>query len=290
MFQRLFGSRSTSRRAPARTVKPCLEALDDRILLSANLLVNEVVVNPPTKPDNASGNEYIELRPNGTVDLNNTWLVVLEGEQGGTANNNAGTIDRAINLSGIAAQGWDQGDYIVVTDQNSGLTAGDNGSFFVIKLNTGSNELLENGSMSVAVLQTAAGLSAGQDLDAGNDGVIDATFMSQSVTVYDAVGYLEDPTDNPNDKVYGFNVTPAGAHPADPDVMARDVSYTTSYSQYLANGGTGAQSEYNTNAWYAAELQGADSADPNPYDYDGSPTFGTGTTQPHVTTRGAANE
>lgn len=298
MFQNWFGSRSKSRPAPARTVKPCLECLDDRILLSANLLVNEVVVNPPAAPDTGTGTEYIELRvaPGQTADFTNTWVVALEGESGGTTTNNPGLADRAIKLSDFTS-GYAGQQFIVITGEESSLetTTGANG-MFVIKLE---DFELENGSMSVAVLQTAAPIvdthtdaENATDLDVGDNGVIDSTIGMSSVTLYDAVGYRENPGSNPDDEAYGFNVTPpGGGNPPDPDVMFRDADYTTSFSAYIAGttgGNTNNPDDYNdANEWYAAELAGEDD-DPPPYMID-EVTFGDPTTAPTQTTPGAAN-
>jgi hypothetical protein len=74
-------------------------------------------------------------------------------------------------------------------------------------------------------------------------------------TIVDAVGYNEDPEDHPDDIVYGFNVTPPGEGPPDPDAIIRDVRFTTSFADYISGvSGNNQQSDYDTDIWYAVEM------------------------------------
>lgn len=271
----LFGSRSKARLTPVLAQRLGCECLDDRVVPA--VLVNEVVVNPPGTSGEID-REYIELRVTGTIDsntLNNLSVAVLEGEGG---SNNPGNLDAVINLSSHAASFAASGKSLIFIANNTHDFTPSADAYVIA---TSAFEQLENGAMSVAVVETSATLTVDvTDLDDDDDGVIDTSITvgitPYSVTTIDAVGYTENASE---DFAYGFDVTPANGQ--DPDVIVRDASYTTAFQDYVSG-------SYNSNAWYAGELSNESTT--GGLHWDITLTFGSGTTTPSVTTAGDDNE
>ena len=66
---------SSSRRQPARG-RRTFEWLEDRRVLSASTLLNEIEVNPPGRDDNRY--MYVELEGTPGASLNNVWFVAID--------------------------------------------------------------------------------------------------------------------------------------------------------------------------------------------------------------------
>lgn len=211
MFQSLFGSKA--RKAPAVAQRLGCEQLGDRIVPA--VLVQEVYVNPPGSND--LGKEFIELSATSASDLDNRFLVALEGEEGGSLPNSAGIADQVVDLesyqSAYASYLANGGAArIVIARTGHSLSIGANDAFVI----TVNDFTLENGSMSVAVLQGDGTntIAKGDDLDGGALGASDGTL--DDFAIVDAVGFRE----NSGDFVYGTDVTPSSGQ--DPDLMYRD--------------------------------------------------------------------
>lgn len=275
MLCNLFGTRRQDRRpTPAPRTRLSVGSLDDRLLPSStSVLINEVLVNPPGKPD--APMEYIELRVMAGASLSDLYVVALEGEQPGTGTADPGTVDYALDLSSYQTAfnnkfGAGNEGLILITGAGHGYSAASSTALVIEDpALSGPDAGLENGSSSYVTLHSTGIIAVDDDLDGNNDGTLDSIV---GVTYVDGVGFKESPTSS--DFVYGYNVTPSSGQ--DPDVILRDKDNTLEHFQ---GGGAGPA------VWYAGELTGSRDSNGN---WVIDPTFGSlpaGT----KTTAGAAN-
>ncbi|AMV27587.1 hypothetical protein VT84_24510 [Gemmata sp. SH-PL17] len=291
-----------------------VDRLDDRIMPA--VLINEVLVNPPGSPD--SPTEYIELRVtagSALSQLNNLYIVALEGEKPGTGSSDPGSVDLAYKLTATDIANFkskfdadnnniaDAGGIILLTGTGHGYTNAASTSVVITipELTAGSSyKGLENGASSFVLLTYAGTLQADLDTNgslgsgADGDGVLDAI---AGVAYLDGVGYLD--KENSGDFVYGAKI-PFDAD-FTPDILVRDSSYTTQAFSGVA-GAAGANSTAVAGNWYAAELVPTRLGVTTDWNSDGlqdganwqidttaSTTFGTFPAGTNQTTAGAAN-
>ena len=150
------------------------------------ILLNEIVVNPPSSD---AGYEYVELRevqnnrsPNA---LNDVSLVILEGDAG----TSQGSADVVIDLTSasVGANG------LLVAH---GTTISFTLPVETASLSDGDLNSIENGSISF-LLTYGAGIVQGQDYDSNDDGVLE---LPSGITILDAVGWRDG---DALDHVYG---------------------------------------------------------------------------------------
>lgn len=194
--------------------------------LHSQLLLNEILVNPPGPDD---GKEFIELKGTPGSTLSNIYVVVFEGDPG-----SAGNSDLVIPLNGI--------------------TLGSNGLLFIgtslgypnIAPPTVFKDtlifglpILENGSTSFLVLFSPTPILTNVDYDNNNDGVLE---LPQGAIIQDAVGWSNGDVDA---LIYGGVVLSQSA--GTPDAAVRFFDNTTPSS---------------ASAWYNGDLVGPNQFDP----------------------------
>lgn len=194
--------------------------------LHSQLLLNEIVVNPPGPDD---GKEFIELKGTPGSTLSNIYVAVFEGDPG-----SAGNSDLVIPLNGI--------------------TLGSNGLLFIgtslgypnITAPTVFKDtlifglpILENGSISFLVLFSPTPILPNVDYDNNNDGVLE---LPQGAVIQDAVGWTNGDVDA---LVYGGVILSQSA--GTPDAAVRFFDNTTPSSAF---------------AWYNGDLNGPSQFDP----------------------------
>jgi len=191
--------------------------------LSAQLLVNEIKVNPPGT-DNPY--EYIELRGQPNTTLINTYFVIFEGDSG-----SAGNADLVIPLSGITL--GENGLLFIGT--SLGYTNINSQTIFKDSLLFGiPSGSIENGSSSFITLFSPSPILTNVNYDLNNDGVLDLSF---GTSIIDAIGFTNN---NEGAKVYGgVNITQNGFTP---DAIVRFYDNTTPSSSA---------------AWYCGDLAGS---------------------------------
>lgn len=193
--------------------------------ISAQLLVNEVKVNPPGT-DNPY--EYIELRGQPNTTLINTYFVIFEGDSG-----SAGNADLVIPLSGITL--GENG--LIFIGTSLGYPNINSQTVFKDSLIFGvPGGYIENGSSSFITMFSPSPILTNVDYDTDNDGVLELPF---GTSIIDAVGYTNN---NGGAKVYGgANITQNGFTP---DAIVRFYDNTTPRSSA---------------AWYCGDLAGSPS-------------------------------
>lgn len=201
-------------------------ALFSFVNLHSQLLLNEILVNPPGPDD---GKEFIELKGTPGSTLSNIYVVVFEGDPG-----SAGNSDLVIPLNGI--------------------TLGSNGLLFIgtslgypnIAPPTVFKDtlifglpILENGTISFLVLFSPTPILTNVDYDNNNDGTLE---LPQGAVIQDAVGWTNGDVDG---LVYGGVILSQSA--GTPDAAVRFFDNTTPSS---------------ASAWYNGDLISPNQFDP----------------------------
>ena len=163
------------------------------------LLLTELKVNPPGTND--APNEFIELNGPPGAALTNVVLLALDGNSGG----DPGKITYLRNLSGI--QLGTNGVLVIVATNHpysipGGTVAVTDPQF------SQAGGALGNGSISFLLLSTTTNLNQGDDLDKGNNGVLEG--IPPDANLLDAVAWSDG--DN-NDVTYGANLVLPGRAP-----------------------------------------------------------------------------
>ena len=196
--------------------------------LSAQLLLNEVYVNPPGADEPY---EFIELRGTPGTTLNNIYVVVFEGDSA-----SAGNSDLVIPLNNVTI--GSSGLILICTtlaypNVNVGTTVKDTLIFGI------PGGYLENGNTSFVVLFSPLPILSGVDYDTNNDGTLD---LPSGAVLQDAMGW------NNGDAtalIYGgVSLTQSAGTP---DAAARFYANTTAFS--LA-------------AWYNGDITDSGEFDP----------------------------
>ena len=194
----------------------------------AQLLLNEIVVNPPGADEPF---EFIELKGNPGNTLNNIYVCVFEGDSA-----SAGNCDLVIPLNNITL--GSNGLLLIAT--SLGFTDVPSATTFIDTLIFGiPGGLLENGNTSFAVIFSPTPMVYNADYDTNNDGTLD---LPAGAILQDAVGW------NNGDLtalIYGGVVLTQSA--GTPDAAVRFFENTTPFSKP---------------AWYNGDLTGSTSFDP----------------------------
>lgn len=190
--------------------------------LHAQVLMNEVKVNPPGNDDPY---EFIEIRGTPNATLNNIYVCVIEGDS-----SNPGVLDRVfrINNKTLGASG------IMLFASSLGYQGIPDDCLFQDTLVFGiPGGIIENGSNTFAVFFSPVPFVAGTDYDTTNDGTLE---LPPGAIMLDAVGWTNG---NPSAIVYGGAVLTQLS--GTPDAAVRFYNNTTPFS--------GA-------AWYCGDLSG----------------------------------
>lgn len=196
--------------------------------VQAQLLLNEIVVNPPGADEPF---EFIELKGNPGITLNNIYVCVFEGDSA-----SAGNCDLVIPINNITL--GSNGLLLIAT--SLGFANVPSATTFIDTLNFGiPGGLLENGNTSFAVIFSPTPMVYNADYDTNNDGILD---LPAGAILQDAVGW------NNGDLtalIYGGVVLTQSA--GTPDAAVRFFENTTPFSKP---------------AWYNGDLIGSSSFDP----------------------------
>jgi hypothetical protein len=194
----------------------------------AQLLLNEIVVNPPGS-DNPF--EFIELKGNPGNTLNNIYVCVFEGDSA-----SAGNCDLVFPLNNITL--GSNGLLLIAT--SLGFPNIPTATTFIDTLNFGiPGGILENGNTTFAIIFSPTPIVYNADYDTNNDGTLD---LPSGAILQDAVGW------NNGDLtalIYGGVVLTQSA--GTPDAAVRFFENTTPFSKP---------------AWYNGDLIGSTNFDP----------------------------
>ncbi len=179
--------------------------------LSAQLLLNEVYVNPPGSDDPF---EFIELRGTPGTTLNNIYVVVFEGDSA-----SAGNSDLVIPLNHVTI--GSNGLILICSTLgypivNAATTVKDTLSFGI------PGGILENGNTSFVVLFSPLPILSGVDYDTNNDGVLD---LPTGAVMQDAVGW-----NNGDETAHIYGGVSLTQSAGTPDAASRFYSNTTAFS------------------------------------------------------------
>lgn len=178
----------------------------------AQLLLNEIVVNPPGSDEPF---EFIELKGNPGSTLNNIYVCVFEGDSA-----SAGNLDLVIPLNNITL--GSNGLLLIATSLGfPNVTAA---TTFIDTLNFGiPGGVLENGNTTFTVIFSPIPMVHNADYDTNNDGILD---LPLGAILQDAVGW------NNGDLtalIYGGVVLTQSA--GTPDAAVRFFENTTPFSK-----------------------------------------------------------
>lgn len=175
----------------------------------ATILLNEFKSNVP---EDIHALQYIELRGSENKIINDTYLVVIDGDEG-----EEGLVDFAYNLDGVAI-GSNGLIIIKNADQYNDVVSPETTIINepLIKTYVDDEEhedgLLEHDAVTYALIKTSSTIAIGDDLDNNNDGVLD---LPKDAEIIDSVGSL----DGGDGFVYGDVVLSQSA--SDPDAATR---------------------------------------------------------------------
>ncbi len=152
------------------------------------LLLNEVRINPPGADEGA---EYLELSGAPGAMLTNVLVVGLEGD----VERNPGKVGFVLPLSGVTL---DAHGLLLITGTNAlpGLPGGI--ATYATPLLDRKDGLLYNRSFSLLLLTTTGNIDEGEDLDNGDNGVLEG--LPNSAVTLDSLAWWDGDT---NDVLYG---------------------------------------------------------------------------------------
>ncbi len=234
-------------------------ALAGRTARGGELFLSELFFNPPGAD---SPSEYIEIRgtPNRILPRG-TFLLTVEGDAG----NNPGVIQNVFDLSGktIGGNGFTvllQNGNPYVPDYSASVYANTNtGSGWGSGLTSGVEHAgrdsltdLKNPSVTFLLVRSPEPIIPGEDVDVGNDGVMDSASVSKWI-IDDAVGVLDG--DGAGDIAYGlvnFRVNSFPGNGATASGVVIPVPFTPRYV-----GRNGNSTNWSSSAWVASDVTGS---------------------------------
>jgi hypothetical protein len=196
--------------------------------LNAQLVLNEILVNPP---GNDNPFEFVELRGTPGTTLNNIFLCVFEGDSA-----SAGNCDLSIPLNGVTIGS----NGLIFVGTSIGYTNIPSETYFKDTLLFGIPEgYLENGNTTFALVFSTVNMIENADYDLDNNGVLD---LPQGAVLLDAVGWTNGDL---YAVIYGGVVLTQSA--GTPDAAVRFYDNLTPFSKP---------------AWYNGDITDLDSFDP----------------------------
>jgi hypothetical protein len=170
-------------RYPLSTIVPDVRAA---ILDNDSLLLSEVKVNPPGSD---APNEYVEIKGVPGAWLTNVYLVAIDGSV------DPGVADMVVNLSGhtLGSSGL-----LLVAGAGHPYTIPAGTAVLLAPQFTTTGGALDNGSLSILIVSSRSAINQGEDLDAGDNGVLEG--LPGSATILDAVAWTDG---GGNDIIYG---------------------------------------------------------------------------------------
>lgn len=219
-------SSSTSGVYPPGTLAPAITvSLGDNEFV----LLSELKVNPPG--DDAP-HEFIELRGSPGAQLEGIYLVVIEGDAGA----DPGTARMVVDLTGASLGA--NGTLVIAAPGHVYSVPASAAMLLDSQLNTAGGAL-GNGSVSFFLAASPELIDEGEDLDGGDNGVLEE-LDDEGVVVIDAVAWSDGDT---NDVLYGGVVLEQ--REGTPDAATR-----------LSNNST----RLSAAAWFCGDLNGSDPA------------------------------
>ena len=196
--------------------------------LNAQLVLNEILVNPP---GNDNPFEFVELRGTPGTTLNNIFLCVFEGDSA-----SAGNCDLSIPLNGVTIGS----NGLIFVGTSIGYTNIPSETYFKDTLLFGiPGGYLENGNTTFALVFSTVNMIENADYDLDNNGVLD---LPQGAVLLDAVGWTNGDL---YAVIYGGVVLTQSA--GTPDAAVRFYDNLTPFSKP---------------AWYNGDITDLDSFDP----------------------------
>jgi hypothetical protein len=153
-------------------------------------VLNEVLLNPPGTDQPY---EYIELRGTPGESLSGLAVLALEGDFG-TDGSGVGQVDCLFPLDGVAI--GPNGLAIIKATSGGHTVPAETTVTTSPFLDVGTTQSLENGTTSIVLVRVEGFVFQGDDIDANNDGVIDAP----GITLLDSVAFANG---NTSDVLYG---------------------------------------------------------------------------------------
>lgn len=150
-------------------------------IANAQLLINEIKVNPP---GNDNPFEFIELKGTPGSTINNTYFCIFEGDS-----STAGTADLVIRLNNVTL--GSNGLYFIGT--NLGYTINAPTVFRDTLIFGVPGGIIENGSNTFMVVYSTTPIVYGIDYDANKDGVLE---LPPGAAVIDGFGWISGGTTN----------------------------------------------------------------------------------------------
>jgi hypothetical protein len=191
------------------------------------VLLSELKVNPPGPDDQPF--EFIELRGTPGASLNNIYLLVIEGD----SDSDPGVTDLVVNLSSTTL--GSNGLLLIAANANPYTISVGTTVIHDAQLDQPGGAL-GNGSISFLLVSSPAEINEGEDLDAGDNGILEE--LPDGASILDAVAWSDGDT---NDVLYGGVVLPRVA--GTPDAATRFLSNNVPRS---------------VEAWFYGNLAGAD--------------------------------
>ena len=219
-------SSSTSAVYPPGTLAPTVTAM---VTDNEFVLLSELKVNPPGSDD--APYEFIELRGTPGAQLQNIYLLVVEGDAGA----NPGTTRMVVNLSGTAL--GSSGFLVIAAPGPPYEIPADTTVLFDDQLNT-LGGALGNGSISFLLVSSPSSIPEGEDLDGGDNGVLED--LPPGTVLIDAVAWSDGDL---NDVLYGGVALTQSQ--GTPDAATR---FSTNLVRLSAE------------AWFCGDLSGSDPA------------------------------
>lgn len=150
----------------------------------ADILINEILVNPPGNND---ARQFVELRnTDGAGSLTNLWLLQVDG-----STTNAGAVDEKWDLSGL---NFGANGLLLIGNNYDNAPLGGPWSNLVSSMTEfgdptyfGAGDLSSSSATWLLVSNCSAAVTNSVDLDANNDGAVD--FPSPWTAVLDSVGW-----------------------------------------------------------------------------------------------------
>jgi hypothetical protein len=219
-------SSSSSAVYPPGTLAPSINAIVND---NEFALLSELKVNPPGT--NEAPYEFIEIRGTPGGQLQNIFLLVLEGDGGA----DPGTATMVVDLTGtvIGSSGL-----LVVAAPGHPYSIPPNTTVILDNQLATPEGALGNGSISFFLLSSPSSITEGEDLDGGDNGVLEE--LSNASVLIDAVAWSDGDT---NDVLYGGVVLSQSE--GTPDAATRI---------------SGNLARLSASAWFCGDLAGNDPA------------------------------